>query len=641
MLCAALAFLSCACALAQEVKVLSDFETSPTAGWYVAEEPKGVVTRTAAPDAAVGEGAVRFSYGQPKGWSYGYPETVLREGRQPVGFNALSFWIKGDGSDETIGGAFVENDFKAYHTFGPLSLQDTDWRKVTIRFAHLTPPLTAKAAGDIMTLRFTKSGSWQPFSFCLDQVQYEKLPEVELEPPTINSLAPQGVVLDDPNPAITASFRDTGASGVDPSSAVITFDGADVTQLCEISPAGFRYLPMAPPLQGVWHTVTARVTDKAGNVSETVRWDIDYGKVLPEKVTLNGSECVRVNGEPFFPIGLYSAGEAQMHEVAAAGFNTVHSYHFEGVRGDDDAKQYLDCAYKNGLRVFMGLYRPSVRKRELEGAKARMAWLDRHPALLTWYMADEPDCWKEEGMPAMQAAYPLVHETAKLHPACLVVCHYSAPPQYKDLTDILMIDYYPVPSLPKGWYDGLWGVHKIIKIGVDALVGRKPIWFVVQANKKPVPKGNDLDPEAFRHPTFTEMRCMTYLAIISGAKGIIYYSLKDALSSPEGKTWEDLKVLGRELHSLYPLLTTAGMGRQDEVEGSSVMFMEKRTHRGWYLIAVNHADHAQEATIGGLATDNARASVVSERRKVSIEGGKLTDRFGPYEVHIYHVPAAD
>ncbi len=46
--------------------------------------------------------------------------------------------------------------------------------------------------------------------------------------------------------------------------------------------------------------------------------------VEPASVQLTGQKCIRVNGRPFFPIGIYSASTADFPSLAEAGFNVVH-----------------------------------------------------------------------------------------------------------------------------------------------------------------------------------------------------------------------------------------------------------------------------------------------------------------------------
>ena len=50
--------------------VLSDFDTGEARGWYAYEETEGVIEVTPAPDAAVGDGAVRVRYTQAGRWGY-------------------------------------------------------------------------------------------------------------------------------------------------------------------------------------------------------------------------------------------------------------------------------------------------------------------------------------------------------------------------------------------------------------------------------------------------------------------------------------------------------------------------------------------------------------------------------------------
>lgn len=89
----------------------------------------------------------------------------------------------------------------------------------------------------------------------------------------------------------------------------------------------------------------------------------------------------------------FSAG---LPDVAAAGFNVIQSYQFEGdLNGPantiEDARSYLDAAYKSGLKVLMRVPQECVSKRNLPCIKKRVSALKDHRALFGWQLYDEPD----------------------------------------------------------------------------------------------------------------------------------------------------------------------------------------------------------------------------------------------------------
>jgi hypothetical protein len=78
---------------------------------------------------------------------------------------------------------------------------------------------------------------------------------------------------------------------------------------------------------------------------------------------------------------------------------------------------------------------------------------------------------------------------------------------------------------------------------------RKPIWVGVQAYRKP--------GAAERYPTPAEYRAQACLALLSGAKGLMWYggSVTGGLFlNPREGHWDELRALVRELADLAPLL---------------------------------------------------------------------------------------
>ncbi len=84
-------------------------------------------------------------------------------------------------------------------------------------------------------------------------------------PPALAIVAPaQAVLVNVPSPAITVTYQDPG-SGVDTSTLKIAIDGHDVTATCAI--AAQAATCSSPALAAGVHTLTASVSDRAGNVA--------------------------------------------------------------------------------------------------------------------------------------------------------------------------------------------------------------------------------------------------------------------------------------------------------------------------------------------------------------------------------------
>ena len=95
-----------------------------------------------------------------------------------------------------------------------------------------------------------------------------------------------------------------------------------------------------------------------------------------------------VNGQPFIPLGIYAVGVKDMPTVKDFGFNLVQSYQFFGMP-DEEKKEYLDEAFRNGLMVFAGLNGAHKLAENTEKIKETVNTFKNHPALYAWYLADE------------------------------------------------------------------------------------------------------------------------------------------------------------------------------------------------------------------------------------------------------------
>lgn len=149
---------------------------------------------------------------------------------------------------------------------------------------------------------------------------------------------------------------------------------------------------------------------------------------------------------------------------------------------------------------------------------------------------------------------------------------------------------------------------------------------------------------------------MGYLALMHGARGLLYYRFDvqqyDKALADQGKwpwptigylpelrpeTWAGFERLGPQLARLAPVIlspepeTKVGVSPDD-----SGLHVALRQHEGaMYLLAVNPSEEAVDAaiTVEGLAAN--AAEVVFEGRRVPVNDGTFGDRFGGAGVHVY------
>ncbi|MCP4641165.1 MAG: hypothetical protein GY851_12060 [bacterium] len=367
------------------------------------------------------------------------------------------------------------------------------------------------------------------------------------------------------------------------------------------------------------------------------------------EVTIVGDACVRVDGKPFFPIGVYSAGDpSDFAMIAEAGFNAVHTYSWEGQRSCESGRAWLDAAQEHGLMCLVGLYRDDVKAMDFDAAVRRIKAYRDHPALLAWHTMDEPG-WDKEGNMGrdyMPAAYALLKEHDPAHPVTAVVCHFGDPALFENAMDVCQADYYPVPPIPADWYSGTGfaGVRTFTDNWRKACGGTKPYWYVGQIFDFSVSKEgkHEIPDEWKRLPSGEELRCMTYTAVASGARGVFYWSLSRLMRDEWNRTllgrvrlWDDLKSVVGELNVLMPVLT-ADTPEAIQIAGG-VVSMVKTLGTDTYIIAANYERREAAVELNVPGVKDANAEILFQGGAGHVAGGVLAAEFAPIESRVYRV----
>ncbi|MBN1553560.1 MAG: hypothetical protein JXA11_02360 [Phycisphaerae bacterium] len=274
---------------------------------------------------------------------------------------------------------------------------------------------------------------------------------------------------------------------------------------------------------------------------------------------------LRVDGKPFFPIGTYRMENPEL--LARAGFNLVHDYTFESTdenfrkkHGDasraEVARSYLQAAHKAGLKVFMGLPREKINDYDETFLQNFVAELRNEPALLAWYLYDEPAV-QRVGMHRLWKLRKAISDVDPRHPTTLVLCRPELSGIYGQACDILWVDPYPLDHTPA---EPLEMVSDWVNQARSLLPKRQPVWVVIGAHdirywNNPEDALKKLGPPD--RPSHEQLRCMTHLALSAGAKGILYFwpdTKKYDIQKDTPKIWENLIRVVGELRSLQPFL---------------------------------------------------------------------------------------
>ncbi|MCK4278644.1 MAG: DUF4962 domain-containing protein [Desulfurellaceae bacterium] len=341
-----------------------------------------------------------------------------------------------------------------------------------------------------------------------------------------------------------------------------------------------------------------------------------------------------INSKKFFPIGIFGTQIEAFPELKEVGFNSVHSY----VKDLDSIEMFITNAKKYNLKALVCIPKEAWE----EDVSSFFKENSSSDSILAWYLEDEP-----EGR-AIPPSYiwKLRNYVLKMdpnHSTALVLVRSKKAWDYGPAVDILMIDTYPIPMMPLTW------LSESIDEARDAVFDKKPVWAVVQAFdwSKSVREG-DLYLQG-RNPSYSEEKCLTYLSIVHGAKGVFYYTFKSPNYYIKNypKHWMNIKRIVKELNQIYPLLLISNasnitISSTNKSIHCAVKFVDEKNlskfkgtviEKGYYLIAVNVSPAAVTAKFNIPSFLEGR--VLFEDRKISIERGNLVDQFNPYEVHIY------
>lgn len=414
-------------------------------------------------------------------------------------------------------------------------------------------------------------------------------------------------------------------------------------------------------------------------------------------VTIDGpTGSLVVNGQKVFPLGLSEAppfGSAApgandaWTEVSSAGANFIRTGRNDWNLQQIDAqigqeRERMEHAGAHNLLCWPRLTEaagnlPTTANSTAEQLLVRIVnGLKDHPALGAWKGVDEPaNPNRPAPVPAaglvraynrlkqLDTDHPVVITQAPLGPVADLV-------RYRPALDITGADIYPV-GYPPGAHSDLPNkdvsvVGDVTKKMVQA-AGTKPVWMTLQiawSGILPRQAQPDLVP---RFPNLLQERFMAYQAIVSGARGLIFFGgdltavmrPRDAQLGWNWTFWQlVLKPLVIELSSpsVRPALvapTVAGV----QASAADVELTARDDGTLLYVIAVRrsgtltnrvtftHLPRRRNGTPiagGEVVFEYAQAPLPPPTdptkqvfRRISVANDSFTDWFGPHDTHVY------
>jgi hypothetical protein len=338
------------------------------------------------------------------------------------------------------------------------------------------------------------------------------------------------------------------------------------------------------------------------------------GPLQAAKVSIDADGRFLLDGKPYIQhsLGLEFITDLGMIDVVAKlGFHDI-CIEINPSITTDKLRSYFDRCAQVGLRVIPWLDGAIPRERFIEHIKA----LKDHPALLTWYVIDEPN--GEEGLKEANARYELAKELDPGHPALI---NYLSNKLEGHRGDIYSTDVYPIPhGAPTD------AINSVARMKAAAEKQHKPVWMWLQ--------GTGYAYWMDREPSPRELSCMVYGSLIAGARGIYWFA-----QIPRTKQClDEMRAMCVEIDALTPALSSLQQAPPVTCDQQGIMCKAFVSEGKLWVLAVNTQSTAKSArlTVPGA---KGQAEVVFEGRRVPVTNSVLQDRFGSYERHVYRVGA--
>lgn len=342
-------------------------------------------------------------------------------------------------------------------------------------------------------------------------------------------------------------------------------------------------------------------------------------------VRVDGSGVLQVEGRPFLPLGLYTheSSSAALDAVADLGLNLA-------LMGETaESPELVRQARARGLEVILETTVPPEGDRvqaEVSGLVERLGGLP----VLAWTAVDEPDL-----KPAYAPVLASIRRTlAKMDSRPLYQSNRSPAsfPWAVGAADILAVDPYPLAAVPRP----LSTVGRWVDQALEAAPPGRSVWYVNQAFA--------MAPLWNRPPSPEQLRAMNWIALIHGARGIVYYTLHDILDPQaadrrwelrRSPLWEEIRRQSTELRALEPWLLSPG-GPERPRLGSPLESALWRLPEGDLLAVVNPTDRPLVGALS-LPAGTREARTWPGGRAVALTSGSLAVELPAYGVSLFLV----
>ena len=396
---------------------------------------------------------------------------------------------------------------------------------------------------------------------------------------SIQCVGPKPQHFASPRPRLTWKWR----QGVNVDQVDLSLNGKTVSNGLVLTNGRLTWTPSQDLPKGLNRLA---LTFMQGNEEVETVQTIAVRSRIPDQYSLRQDGVMLCNDTPVVPIGAYRDPSETLTDLTGtveAGFNLTHSYRFEGGHSNkgktidtaeldiliSDARDYLALCASKGVKVFLGIRRSWVAAGRLDLIEEYVGALMGEPALLTWYLYDEPD-WV--GLPTsnVRRAYNAIKSVDPYHLVSLCYAHQPLIPRLVRSSDILWYQAYGIPK------ESLADTIDILDKMRTARAHSAGFAEFIPGNT-PVPKAVWCIPQAFdeglwykkrkasdgpHRPTEQEVVAQAYVAMIGQACGIVYYwtppreNYNMVKDYPD--VWKGLTRTGKVLNTVFGSLLREG-----------------------------------------------------------------------------------
>jgi hypothetical protein len=335
------------------------------------------------------------------------------------------------------------------------------------------------------------------------------------------------------------------------------------------------------------------------------------GPTQPAEAAIDAHGRFLLDGKPYIQhsLGLEFVSDLDILNFAAeSGFRDVCVQVQPNVTTDELQAIFDRCA-EVGLRIIPWLDGRMTREQFTQHIRT----LKDHPALLAWYVYDEPS---GERFAEAEARYGIAKALDPTRPALI---NYLSNKLEGHMGDIYSTDVYPIPhSTPMA------AIGAVQRMEAAAAPEHKPVWMWLQ--------GTGYAYWMDREPTPRELSCMVYGSLLEGARGLYYFA-----QIPRTKQcWDEMRAVLVEVDALTPALTSLDAAPTLTCDSPDVLCRAYSSEGSMWVVSVNTRPTPCRPTFA-LEGSTGPVNVPFEGREVRAEAGRWTDDFGPYERHVYRL----